>query len=221
MAETTEPKKFLEEDERKLRWELYGEHKKQTWQDIQSSTDSYDQSLLALSTGGLGLSIAFIKDLVPLPFAVWLPLLYVSWVLFILTILFTVASFLLSVQAQKRQLEFLWKFYLERDNAFRDKETVFSKALRWCTFLAGTFFLAAVVCTAVFAMKNIARSSKMSEPTKSIPCMDGRNTLPVTPVPQGSVQGNCVPAAPPAPSNSTPTQSPSAAPAVSQPQRKS
>jgi hypothetical protein len=40
-----------------LRWQLYNDHKKQAWEDIQSSTDSCDQSLLTLSSGGLGLSV--------------------------------------------------------------------------------------------------------------------------------------------------------------------
>jgi hypothetical protein len=55
-SQPNQPSPFsqLPADEKKLRWELYGEHKKQTWQDIQSSTDNYDQSLLTLSSGELG-----------------------------------------------------------------------------------------------------------------------------------------------------------------------
>jgi hypothetical protein len=148
----------------KIRWELYGDHKKQEWEDIQKSTDSYDQSLLALSSGGLGLSIAFIKDIVPLHDAVWLYLLYSSWMLFIFTILCTVTSFLLSVEAHRVNLEFHWKFYIDRDNDYRDKDSWFSMAVRRCTLLAGLFFLGAIVCTAVFATKNISNYSKSSVP---------------------------------------------------------
>lgn len=222
MAEPTQPKQFSDE-ERKLRWELYSEHKKQSWEDIQKSTDSYDQSLLTLSSGGLGISIAFIKDLVPLHNAIWLRLLYVSWALFLLTILFTVASFLFSVRAQNQHLQFLWKFYVEGDDTYRDKQSWYSKSLRWCTILAGIFFLGAFVCTSVFAIKNIARYSEMSEPTKSVRLMEGRNTLSMTPLPPGSmqaVQGRVASIAPTAQSSATEAPCASGTPSTSQPPRK-
>jgi|SRR5882724_7539001 len=180
----------ISDDEKKLRWELYSEHKKQAWEDIQKSTDSYDQSLLTLSSAGLGLSIAFIKDLVPLQSAVWLPLLYVSWVLFVLTILFTVASFLLSVKVQKLQLEYLWKFYVGRDDSYRDKKSWYSNSLQWCTIIGGTFFLSAFICTAVFAVGNVLRYSKVNEPTKSSRLMEGRNSVAMTPLPSTGAQSN-------------------------------
>jgi hypothetical protein len=196
MTEPTQPSqpdqlsKFnqLSTEDQKVRWELYGEHKKQTWQDIQSSTDSYDQSLLTLSSGGLGLSIAFIKDIIPLHQAVWLIFLYVSWALFGLTILLTVTSFIFSVEAQKRSLKFLWNFYIEVDDSFRDMESRYSKALRWCTVVGGIFFFGAVFCTVIFAIQNVTRYSKMSDPTKTSRFMEGRNTLSMTPVPQTTVQ---------------------------------
>jgi len=221
MAEPTQPRQFPD-DERKLRWELYSEHKKQAWEDIQKSTDSYDQSLLTLSSGGLGVSIAFIKDLVPLYDAVWLCLLYVSWALFVLTILSTVASFLLSVRAQNQHLQFLWNFYVEGDDTYRDKESWYSKALRWCTILAGMFFLGAFVCTAVFATKNVSRYSKMSESTKSVRLMEGRNTLSMTPLPSGSVQADQAKVTPiaPAAQSSAPPPCASGIPSTSQPPRK-
>src|ERR1700683_2167793 len=87
-----------------LRWQLYNDHKKQAWEDIQSSTDSYDQSLLTLSSGVLALSIAFIKDIVPLQDVVWLGLLYVSWAAFAFCILATVVSFQIAIKTQEELL---------------------------------------------------------------------------------------------------------------------
>jgi len=189
-SQPSQPSRFsqLSADEQKLRLEFHGEHKKQNWQDIQSSTDSYDQSLLTLSSGGLGLSIAFIKDIVPLDHAVWLKLLYISWALFGLTIFTTVASFQFSVKALKLNLDSLRKYYLEVDDSAIDEESRYSKALRWCTVLGGIFFFTAVFCTVIFAIKNVTRYSKMSNPTKTGRLMEGRNTLSMTPVPQTTVQ---------------------------------
>src|SRR5271156_6345627 len=97
-----------------LRWQLYNDHKKQAWEDIQSSTDSYDQSLLTLSSGVLALSMAFIKDIVPLQDAMWLWLLYVSWGAFAFCILTTVVSFQIAIQTQEELLRNSGKYYIDK-----------------------------------------------------------------------------------------------------------
>jgi hypothetical protein len=138
-----------------LRWQLYNDHKKQAWGDIQSSTDSYDQSLLTLSSGGLGLSIAFIKDIVGLQNAVWLWLLYSSWIAFAACIFITVISFQFAIKTQKEHLVNCGKYYLECKEEYRDKRGGFSKALTACTMIAGGLFVLALVCTITFAIKNV------------------------------------------------------------------
>jgi len=52
------------------RQKLCDEHRRQIWQDIQSSADNFDKYILTLSSGALGLSLSFIKDIVPLGTAV-------------------------------------------------------------------------------------------------------------------------------------------------------
>jgi len=44
----------MTEDDDKRRRDLWDEHRRQTWQDIQSSTDSFDKNLLAVSSAALG-----------------------------------------------------------------------------------------------------------------------------------------------------------------------
>jgi hypothetical protein len=140
-----------------LRWELFNDHKKQAWADIQSSTDSYDQALLTLSSGVLGLSIAFIKEIVPLQYATWLALLYVSWVAFVLCILTTVISFQVAKATQNEHLDHCWRFYVERDDSYRQNRGKYSRALTGCTIVAGALFVLALACTINF------RDSQCSE----------------------------------------------------------
>jgi hypothetical protein len=166
-----------------LCWQLYNDHKKQAWEDIQSSTDSYDQSLLTLSSGGLGLSIGFIKDIVPLQHATWLILLYVSWVAFGLCILTTVVSFQVAIATQREHLASCWKFYVERDDSFRDRQGTYSKLLKWCTIIAGGLFVLALACTIVFAVENVGRYSRMPDNTESRRVREGRAPVSLTPVP--------------------------------------
>jgi hypothetical protein len=189
-----------------LRWQLYNDHKKQAWEDIQSSTDSYDQSLLTLSSGGLGLSIAFIKDIVPLQHATWLPLLYVSWVAFGLCILTTVVSFQVAIKTQNEHLEICWKFYVERDDSFRNKQGTYSKVLKWCTLVAGGLFVLALACTIVFAVENVGRYSKMPESRR---LQEGRAPVSLTPAPDES-RGRAPVAPTPVPNQAPATQQPPA-----------
>ncbi|MGB9103724.1 MAG: hypothetical protein WCC59_03105 [Terriglobales bacterium] len=55
---------------------LYDEYRRKVFDDIKSGSENFDRSLLTLSSGALGLSLAFIKDIVRLEKAVWMPLLF-------------------------------------------------------------------------------------------------------------------------------------------------
>lgn len=182
MSEDSGPIESAAKADDALRWQLYNDHKKQAWEDIQSSTDSYDQSLLTLSSGVLALSIGFIKDIVPLQQATHLGLLYFSWVSFGLCILTTVLSFQFAIAAQREHLIFCWKFYVGRNDSYRDKRGKFSKWLGRCTIVAGSLFVLALACTITFAIGNVARFPKMSKDT-SIRLQEGRAPVSVTPVP--------------------------------------
>jgi hypothetical protein len=140
--------------------ELYDEARKRVMEDIQSGTDSFDQSLLTLSTGALGLSLAFIKDIVPLKEAVHMRLLFASWLAFGACILLTVFSFPLSIAAQKKHLKYLAAYYLEQKEEFFDRRSGYSKALTLLTWAASLGFVSGLVCTLLFCMKNLGRYMK-------------------------------------------------------------
>ena len=53
--------------------ELFDEYKKRADEVIKSASEDFDRNLLTLSSGALGLSLAFIKDIVPLSKSVRLP----------------------------------------------------------------------------------------------------------------------------------------------------
>ena len=113
----------MTEDQEKRRRDLYDEHRKQTWQDIQSSTDNFDKNLLAVSTAAFGFSLIFIKDITHLDTAVWRYALYASWLCFGTSIVATVFSFRLSVAALNKHLEYLQKYYEKQDERFLTKKS--------------------------------------------------------------------------------------------------
>ena len=177
--------------ESKLRQDLHAQHKSRIWEDIQSSTDSFDQSLLTLSSGALGLSLAFIKDIVPLKDAVWIALLFTSWIAFALCIVSTVASFLLSVKANKQQLGYIDENYIHRNDLALDKHKS-SRYVKWlerCTWVGIILFVAGLFCTIIFACENVARlrmnENKGKSPLRIDAVQGGRQPVDMTPVAPG------------------------------------
>jgi Zn-dependent membrane protease YugP len=144
-------------DDMERRMQLYDEHRRQVWDAIKSSTDSLDRNILTLSTGGLGLSLAFIKDVVHVGKAAWLPVLFASWILFGIAIVVTLVSFPISIKAHNQRLDHLAEYYLKRRDEFFNKPTRYLKALSACTAVASTSFVLALLCTITFACKNLVR----------------------------------------------------------------
>ena len=87
------------------RFALFREHMLHAWANIQSGSDSYDQSLLTVSSGALALSLAFIKDVVPLKEAHYMWMLFASWFAFASCILSVIASYRQSVKVQIPAIE--------------------------------------------------------------------------------------------------------------------
>ena len=143
------------QDDDKRRRDLWDEHRKQAWQDIQSSTDNFDKNLLAVSSAALGFSVAFIKDIVHLPAARWHFVLYASWLCFAACIVITVFSFRLSVAALNKHLEYLQHYYEKKDETFLTKKSTAGIVLNWFTWAAAAFFLDGIICTVIFCMKNL------------------------------------------------------------------
>jgi hypothetical protein len=141
------------------KWDTwYWKQAEQVQQDINSGTDSFDKSMLTLSSGALGVSLAVIKDIVPLNSASWLSLLYASWFAFALCIATTVVSFLFSIAAQKEHRELLDEVWTTKNHELAKREPSRSnKAVKACTRIALTLFLVGLACTIIFVVVNVSR----------------------------------------------------------------
>ncbi len=149
----------MTEDDDKHRRDLYDAHLKQTWQDIQASTDNYDKNLLTMSSAALGFSVAFLKDILPTGVtfkqAPWHSMLYISWLSFVACIVVVTFSFLLSVAALNKQLERLPRYYEEKDATVLKEKSTAEIVLRWFTWASATFFLAGIILTVAFCVRNV------------------------------------------------------------------
>lgn len=120
-----------------------------------ASAESFDKAVLTLSTAGLGLSIAFVKDFVPLSAMILPQILYIAWVLFLTAAVGTLLSFLTSQRAQQRQRELARLAYLHNDAAAFDAPNVWAQWTGRLGLICGGAFILALMHTTVFAIANI------------------------------------------------------------------
>lgn len=172
--------------------ELYDAHRNKTWEDIKSGTESFDRNMLTLSSGALGLSLGFIKDVVPIGKTVFVPWLFTSWTAFALCILVTLLSFRISIVALEKTIPHLRKYYLENQPDSFDKhlESFWTKAVDWCAYLGIFFFFMGLLSTMVFVTANIREANRVNkqEPTKGVPtasCEKGAKPSAMTPLTEG------------------------------------
>jgi hypothetical protein len=167
----------MEQGEQERREKLYDDHRKQAWEDLHSSTDNFDKSILTLSSGALALSLSFIKDIVPLGHAAWRLLLYLSWGCFGLCILLTVLSYQLGIRAQQEHLKNLPKYYLQRDEEAPKQRSLFWRLVEAFSWASAGLFALGLICTVVFCIKNL-EGSRMSEDRR---VQESRRPVAVTP----------------------------------------
>ena len=128
-------------------------------EDIDSSSDSFDKSMLTLSSGALGVSLAFIKDIVPLGHAVWLGLLVTSWIVFAVCILTTVVSFQFSIVALKKRRGLLDEMLRTQNPELQVlQDSGWNTAVSACNFTALVLFILGLACTMMFIVKNVTGS---------------------------------------------------------------
>ena len=107
---------------------LYNEYYKDINSRILSNIENYDKAILSLSVTMLGLSIAFIKNIVSLENVKELIILECSWLFLVLAVISTIISFISGNKANEKHLDFAEDYYLN------DNDKAFSKKSKWTTF---------------------------------------------------------------------------------------
>lgn len=142
---------------RALERELYKTQEAELFKRELSNSENYDKSLLAYASGGLGLSLTFIKDVVPFATARYLALLELSWLSFVGAIVLVLASFQISQLAIRRQIDLASRYYLKREAAALNEENRFATWTGRVNVMAGILFLCGVLLTTVFVWTNLGR----------------------------------------------------------------
>lgn len=142
---------------------IYGEVRKDLLARQLSNSVNYDNAILTLSSAALGLSLTFIKNIVPIEKIDLLFCLFISWGLFGAAIISTIISYLVSQRAINIQLDHAYKYYIEGNDEFLNAENTCAKWTDCLNLCSGLFFIFAVVITISFVAINIGEIRMKNE----------------------------------------------------------
>jgi hypothetical protein len=134
---------------------IYSETRNDLLTRLLSNTEAFDKAVLSLSSAGLGFSLAFIKDIVPVHTINNMNLLYISWGCFSGAIIFTIISFFTSQFAIRIQLGYFEKYYLEGKDEYFNKKNWLSIATEIINIVSALLFITAVILTVKFVTINM------------------------------------------------------------------
>lgn len=120
----------------------------------------YDRQLLTISVGFLGISVAFVKDIVPLEEAILRPLLYASFGLLTATVCLVLLSYQFSIAGQLKAKKF-WE--AKKEDPDTDRKFPYGHALwiRILNVVTGILFAAGLTGTVTFVVVNMNNEAKM------------------------------------------------------------
>jgi hypothetical protein len=120
-----------------------------------SNSENFDKSILSLSSAALGISLAFIKDIVKINDAQFAWSLKLSWILFTIAIISTVISFATSQRSITIQLVYTEKYYLEEKIEYLNKKNWWTSITKFLNTFSAIVFVLAIILTVVFVIINI------------------------------------------------------------------
>ena len=157
------------------------EYIKSLQEGIRYSIGKLDDQILYISSGALALSFTFVKDLVPLKQAVWLSILYFSWIFLAICISLSLYSHLHSYNAHQKQLE-----RLENEEDLLEED----KVSKWINKITMSLLILGIILQVSFAIINISAMPK-EEPIKIIAPTSGEQLgLPVNKAPKSLLPSN-------------------------------
>lgn len=134
---------------------IYEVYRKELLERQRLNSSAFDKAILTLSAAGLGISISFITNLVPIADANNVILLQTSWGLFGLAIVVTVFSFITSQFGIDCELLHAKEYYLDLEDESINKTNRWAKATSWLGYASALLFTVAMTLIVCFAILNI------------------------------------------------------------------
>lgn len=157
----------MDEQERlKLRMELHKAYVEESNRREAADSDNYDKAILGYSTGALALSVTFISTVVKdmgHAHATWS--LKAAWICWIAAIATTIASFLVSMRANRVESEKASTYYNNDDPEALKLPNPWATCLKKITVAAGAMFTLGAALMMVFVWVNLGDGDRsMTQP---------------------------------------------------------
>ncbi|WP_260854234.1 hypothetical protein [Paraburkholderia sp. BCC1886] len=121
-----------------------------------SNAENLDKSVLTYSGAGLGLSLGFLKDFIPIREAKLAWALYGSWIAFTVAMVLVIASYVVSQMAVEVQFDRAERYYEDREEDARDEWTKTEKVAQHLNgWIYATAFGVGLSLTILFVSVNL------------------------------------------------------------------
>ena len=146
---------ILNAEQKKISEERYFKLRSEIVESQRINSQSYDRSILAFASAGLGLSITFLNKVIDFSNANYRIMLYLTWIFFILSIITVITSFMIGQKALKIDLNKIVHI-LDGKSEEYNKFNVWTKWNDRINFLSGSFFIFAIIFLVIFVSLNIS-----------------------------------------------------------------
>lgn len=125
----------------------------------QKSADQHDKAILTIASGGLALSVTFLKDIAPHPLSETWKYLGAAWVCFVVGILTILLSFQTSQSACRKQRDFLDDLY-QKGTASEAEKNWWSSWTNWLNWGSYALVFFAIVFFTLFSWLNLGKGDQ-------------------------------------------------------------
>ncbi|MEZ5846000.1 MAG: hypothetical protein R3C70_04540 [Geminicoccaceae bacterium] len=146
---------------------IYVEHRKKLQELAADQSRSLDKAVVTISSGALGVSVAFGDKILWNKNVIDSLFLAYSWSFFTASILFTSFSFWTSSMSIQRQIALFDKFYQENLDV-EETEKLWSRFTKWLGVIAVLFMTLGIAFMGTFVFKNFPTENQSVEQFKGI-----------------------------------------------------
>ncbi len=131
---------------------LYEQEREDLWRRELSASENLDKTIIFTSLPMLGISLVFLKDIVPENQIVYAWILVISWISFVVAILCVFFSYWTCIWAADKLDSKIRNYYLKGDIKPYSR---YDQATRVLTYCSSGFYLVAIIFTLVFVFFNL------------------------------------------------------------------
>lgn len=133
---------------------LYEQERDDLWRRQLSASENLDKTIIFTSLPLLGISLVFLKDIVPEKQIVHVWILIISWISFVFAILCVISSYWTSMWAASKLDPQVKDYYLKGG---RRPYSRYDTATRFLNYFSSIFYLVAIILSVVFFGFNLLK----------------------------------------------------------------